>query len=348
MPAVNAYAAHASDAPLAPFKVERRTPRPDDVAIRILYCGVCHSDLHFARNDWGMSRYPLVPGHEIVGRVTAVGAQVTRFKEGDLVGVGCMVDSCRQCSACQEGLEQFCLEGFTMTYGSDDRHDGSLTQGGYASAIVVSEHFVLRMPAGLDPAAAAPILCAGITTWSPLRHYGVGVGDKIGVIGMGGLGHMGVKLAKALGAEVTVFTRSAGKSTEARRNGADHVVVSTDAEQMAAVADTFDFMLDTVPVQHDLNPYLAALKYDGVHILVGLLDVVEPPIHSFNLVFKRRVLAGSLIGGIEETQELLDFCVQHKIACDIEMLAIGDINVAYERMLKGDVRYRFVIDMATL
>ncbi len=333
---------------LAPFTFERRQPRPDDVAIEILYCGVCHSDLHFARNDWGMTRFPIVPGHEIVGRVTAVGDDVSRFQVGDMVGVGCMVDSCRHCQPCQDGVEQFCLEGFTMTYGSDDRQDGTMTQGGYSDSVVVSEHFVLRMPEGLDPAAAAPILCAGITTYSPLRHYGVKAGHKVGVIGMGGLGHMGVKLAKALGAEVTVFTRSDAKVEEARRHGADHVVVSSDQAQMDAVAETYDFMLDTVPVQHDLNPYLAALKYDGTHILVGLLDPIEPAIEGFNLVFKRRVLAGSLIGGIPETQELLDFCAEHDITCDIETIDIQDINTAYERMEKGDVRYRFVIDMASL
>ena len=348
MSQTHAYAAYAGDQPLAPFTFERRAPRPDDVAIEILYCGVCHSDLHFARNDWGMTTFPLVPGHEIVGRVTAVGNAVTQFKAGDLVGVGCMVDSCHHCQACEDGVEQFCLNGFTMTYGSEDRQDGTLTQGGYSDSIVVSEHFVLRMPEGLDPAAAAPILCAGITTYSPLRKHGVGAGHKIGVIGMGGLGHMGVKLAKALGAEVTVFTRSEAKVEEAKRNGADHVVVSGDPAQMEAVAETFDFMLDTVPVQHDLNPYLAALKYDGTHILVGLLDPIEPAIEGFNLVFKRRVLAGSLIGGIAETQELLDFCAEHGITCDIEMLDIHNINAAYERMEKGDVRYRFVIDMATL
>ncbi|ATJ82444.1 NAD(P)-dependent alcohol dehydrogenase [Halomonas beimenensis] len=343
-----AYAAHAADQPLAPFTFERRRPRPDDVAIEILYCGVCHSDLHFARNDWGMTRYPIVPGHEIVGRVTAVGDEVSRFRVGDLVGVGCMVDSCRHCQPCRDGVEQFCLEGFTMTYGSDDRRDGHFTQGGYSDRIVVSEHFVLRMPEGIDLASAAPILCAGITTYSPLRHYGVEAGHRIGVIGMGGLGHMGVKLAKALGAEVTVFTRSEAKVEEARRHGADHVVVSTDPAQMEAVAETFDFMLDTVPVQHDLNPYLAALKYDGTHILVGLLDPVEPAVEGFNLVFKRRVLAGSLIGGIEETQELLDFCAEHDIRCETETIDIQDINAAFERMEKGDVRYRFVIDMASL
>lgn len=348
MSQTRAYAAYAPDQLLAPFQFERRQPRPDDVAIEILYCGVCHSDLHFARDDWGMSRYPVVPGHEIVGRVIAVGDQVTRFQAGDLVGVGCMVDSCRHCQPCRDGVEQFCLEGFTMTYGSDDRQDGTLTQGGYSDNIVVSERFVLRMPEGIDLASAAPILCAGITTYSPLKHYGVKAGHKVGVIGMGGLGHMGVKLAKALGAEVTVFTRSESKVDEARGHGADHVVVSTDLAQMDAVAETFDFMLDTVPVQHDLNPYLAALKYDGTHILVGLLDPIEPAINAFNLVFKRRVLAGSLIGGIQETQELLDFCAEHDIRCDIEMLDIHDINEAYARMEKGDVRYRFVIDMASL
>ncbi len=348
MSQTRAYAAHAPDQPLAPYRFERRQPRPDDVAIEIFYCGVCHSDLHFARDDWGMSRYPVVPGHEIVGRVIAVGDQVTRFQAGDLVGVGCMVDSCRHCQPCLDGVEQFCLEGFTMTYGSDDRQDGTFTQGGYSDNIVVSEHFVLSMPDGIDLASAAPILCAGITTYSPLKHYGVKTGHKVGVIGMGGLGHMGVKLAKALGAEVTVFTRSEAKVAEAKGHGADHVVVSTDASQMEAVAETFDFMLDTVPVQHDINPYLAALKYDGTHILVGLLDPIEPALNAFNLVFKRRVLAGSLIGGIQETQELLEFCAEHNIRCDIEMLDIENINEAYERMEKGDVRYRFVIDMATL
>ncbi|MFN2331916.1 MAG: NAD(P)-dependent alcohol dehydrogenase, partial [Halomonas sp.] len=276
------------------------------------------------------------------------GNEVSKFQVGDLVGVGCMVDSCRHCQPCRDGVEQFCLDGFTMTYGSDDRHDGSLTQGGYSDSIVVSEHFVLRMPEGIDLASAAPILCAGITTYSPLRHYGVKAGHKVGVIGMGGLGHMGVKLAKALGAEVTVFTRTEAKVEEAKRHGADHVVISGDPEQMQAVAETFDFMLDTVPVQHDLNPYLAALKYDGTHILVGLLDPIEPAIEGFNLVFKRRVLAGSLIGGVPETQELLDLCAEQGITCDVEMIDIQDINTAYERMEKGDVRYRFVIDMQSL
>ncbi|WP_227369507.1 NAD(P)-dependent alcohol dehydrogenase [Halomonas sp. M20] len=348
MSQTRAYAAHAADQPMAPFNFERRQPRKDDVAIEILYCGVCHSDLHFARNDWGVTRFPIVPGHEIVGRVTAVGDEVSQFQAGDLVGVGCMVDSCRHCQPCRDGVEQFCLEGVTMTYGSDDRQDGSFTQGGYSDQIVVSEHFVLRMPEGIDLASAAPILCAGITTYSPLRHFGVKAGHRVGVIGMGGLGHMGVKLAKALGAEVTVFTRSSAKVEEARHHGADHVVVSTDDEQMTAVAETFDFMLDTVPVQHDLNPYLAALKYDGTHILVGLLEPIEPTVEAANLVTKRRVLTGSLIGGIAETQELLDFCAKHDIRCDIEMVDIQDIDTAFKRMEKGDVRYRFVIDMASL
>ncbi|MFP4262199.1 MAG: NAD(P)-dependent alcohol dehydrogenase [Halomonas sp.] len=348
MSQTRAYAAFADDQPLAPFSFERRQPRPDDVAIEILYCGVCHSDLHFARNDWGMTRYPIVPGHEIVGRVTAVGDAVSRFKVGDLVGVGCMVDSCRDCQPCRDGVEQYCENGFTMTYGSDDRHDGSLTQGGYSDRIVVSEQFVLRMPEGIDLPSAAPILCAGITTYSPLKHYGVKAGHKVGVIGMGGLGHMGVKLARALGAEVTVFTRTEAKVEEARRHGADHVVVSSDEAQMEAVAETFDFLLDTVPVQHDLNPYLATLRYDGTHILVGLMDPIEPPVAGFNLIFKRRVLAGSLIGGIPETQELLDLCAEQGITCDVEMIDIQEINTAFERMQKGDVRYRFVIDMTSL
>ncbi|GHA99502.1 NAD(P)-dependent alcohol dehydrogenase [Modicisalibacter luteus] len=342
------YAAHDATSPLAPFSFERRELRTDDVAIDILYCGVCHSDLHFAHDDWGMAAYPVVPGHEIVGRVTAVGPDVTHYKEGDIVGVGCMVDSCRHCQACNDGLEQYCLEGFTMTYGSSDRHDGTLTQGGYSDKVVVSERFVLRMPEGIDLKSAAPLLCAGITTYSPLKYYGVKPGDKVGVIGMGGLGHMGVKLAKAFGAEVTIFTRSESKVAEARKQGADHVVVSTDEAQMAAVAGNFDFMLDTVPVQHDINPYLAALKHDGTHILVGLLEPIEPPIEAFNLVFKRRVIGGSLIGGIPETQEVLDFCAERGITCDVEMIDIQDINEAWKRMEKGDVRYRFVIDMASM
>jgi uncharacterized zinc-type alcohol dehydrogenase-like protein len=343
-----AYAAKSSDSPLAPFSFDRREPRPDDVSIEIDYCGVCHTDIHFAQNDWGMTQYPVVPGHEIIGRVTAVGPEVQGFKPGDVVGVGCMVDSCRSCSACEAGLEQYCLEGNTATYNGEDRHDGSITYGGYSDKVVVSERFVVRVPEKLDPAAAAPILCAGITTYSPLRHYGVKAGDKVGVIGMGGLGHMGVKFAKALGAEVTIFTRSEAKVAEAKKQGADHVIISTDDSQMEAATETFDFLLDTVPVQHDLNPYLNCLKYDGTHILVGLLEPVDPALQAGALVMKRRVLAGSLIGGMPETQEVLDFCAEHDITCDVEMLDIRNINEAYERMKKGDVKYRFVIDMQTL
>ncbi|MEX0421240.1 NAD(P)-dependent alcohol dehydrogenase [Spiribacter pallidus] len=348
MPQANAYAAQSEQSVLAPHTIERRALRPDDVAIAIDYCGVCHTDIHFAQNDWGMTQYPVVPGHEIVGRVTAVGSAVSGFKPGDVVGVGCMVDSCRHCDPCQEGLEQYCLEGPTLTYNGQDRHDHTVTFGGYSEAIVVSDRFVVSIPEALDPAAAAPLLCAGITTYSPLRHYGVKAGDKVGVIGMGGLGHMGIKFAKALGAEVTVFTRSPEKVDEARAQGASQVIVSTDEAQMEAAAGSFDFMLDTVPVQHDLNPYLALLRHDGTHILVGLLEPVEPPLNAGNLVFGRRVLAGSLIGGMPETQGVLDFCAAHGIACDVEMLDIRNINEAYERVKKGDVKYRFVIDMATL
>ncbi len=348
MSQARAYGAQSPSSGLAPLNIERREPRPDDVAIEILYCGVCHTDIHFAHNDWGFTEYPLVPGHEIIGRVTATGSSVSGFREGDIVGVGCMVDSCRECSACNDGLEQYCLEGCVVTYNGHDRHDGSTTYGGYSESIVVSERFVVRVPDALDPAAAAPLLCAGITTYSPLRHYGVRAGHRVGVVGMGGLGHMGIKFAQALGAEVTVFTRSDAKVEEARRQGADRVVVSTDRAQMKAIAGYLDFILDTVPVQHDLNPYLGALKYDGTHILVGLLEPVEPPLNAGALVAQRRVLAGSLIGGMPETQEVLDFCAEHGIACDVEMLDIGDINDAYERVQRGDVRYRFVIDMATL
>ena len=343
-----AYAATAPDSGLAPHGINRREPRADDVAIEIDYCGVCHTDIHFAHNDWGVTQYPLVPGHEIVGRVTAVGDQVNDYQVGDRVGVGCMVDACRECEACQDGLEQYCLDGMTATYNGQDRHDGSITMGGYSEKVVVSERFVVRIPEKLEMAAAAPLLCAGITTYSPLRHYGVKAGHKVGVIGMGGLGHMGVKFARAMGAEVTIFTRSENKVAEAKQQGAHHVIISTDDQQMADAAETFDFMLDTVPVQHDLNPYLNCLKYDGTHILVGLLEPVDPTLNAGNLVLKRRVLAGSLIGGMPETQEVLDFCAEHDVRCDIEMLDINNINDAYEKVQKSQVKYRYVIDMATL
>lgn len=343
-----AYAATAPDSGLAPHGIDRRELRADDVAIEIDYCGVCHTDIHFAHNDWGVTQYPLVPGHEIVGHVTAVGDQVGNYRVGDRVGVGCMVDACRECEACRDGLEQYCLDGMTATYNGQDRYDGSITMGGYSEKVVVSERFVVRIPEKLEMAAAAPLLCAGITTYSPLRHYGVKAGHKVGVIGMGGLGHMGVKFARAMGAEVTLFTRSENKVAEAKQQGAHHVIISTDDEQMADAAETFDFMLDTVPVQHDLNPYLACLKYDGTHILVGLLEPVDPTLNAGNLVFKRRVLAGSLIGGMPETQEVLDFCAENDVRCDIEMLDINNINDAYEKVQKSQVKYRYVIDMATL
>ncbi|PSP18950.1 MAG: hydroxyacid dehydrogenase [Cyanobacteria bacterium QS_8_64_29] len=348
MPQVRAYGAQSPTAELAPLMIERRALRPDDVAIAIRYCGICHTDIHFVRNDWGGTEYPIVPGHEIVGRVTAVGSQVSAFSVGDTVGVGCMVDSCRECRACQDGLEQYCLEGCVLTYNGHDRHDGSLTYGGYAESIAVSERFVVRVPDGLDPAAAAPLLCAGITTYSPLKHYGVRAGSRVGVVGMGGLGHMGIKFARAMGAEVTVFTRSQDKVTEAQRQGADRVVVSSNEQQMAELAGQLDFILDTVPVQHDLNPYLKALTYDGTYILVGLLEPIDPPLDAGAIVTQRRSLAGSLIGGMPETQEVLDFCAEHGIACNIERLDIRSINTAYERVQRGDVKYRFVIDMATL
>lgn len=342
------YAALSATTPLAPFSFERRALREDDVNIDILYCGVCHSDIHTAESDWGPSNYPIVPGHEIVGTVTEVGSKVSKYKVGDIVGVGCMVDSCQHCSHCAADLEQYCDNGPVGTYGANDLIDGTLTYGGYSDHIVVREKFVLSIPEALELSKAAPLLCAGITTYSPLRHHGIKAGDKVGILGMGGLGHMGVKFAKAFGAEVTIFTRSESKITEAKKQGADHVIVSTDEEQMKAAAMTFDYLLDTIPVQHDLNPYLGCLKVDGTHILVGLIEPMEPAVHAANLVMKRRVLTGSLIGGIAETQEMLEFCAEHNIECDAEMINIQDINQAYQRMKKGDVKYRFIIDMKSL
>jgi uncharacterized zinc-type alcohol dehydrogenase-like protein len=345
---IRGYAAQSATTPVAPHRFERRDPRPDDVVVDILYCGVCHSDLHQARNEWDNSIYPMVPGHEIIGRVSSVGADVGKFKVGDMVGVGCMVDSCQHCSSCTQGLEQYCLEGPTVTYNGIDRRDGLPTFGGYSERIVVSDKFVVNIPDALDPKSAAPLLCAGITTWSPLRHWKIGKGSKVAVIGLGGLGHMGLKFAKALGADVTLFTRSPGKEDEARRLGADHVVLSTDAEQMKAVAHQFDFILDTVPNPHDLNPYLSTLAVNGVHCLVGQLQPLDPPVHAGAVISGRHSISGSGIGGIAETQEMLDFCAEHGISADIEMIDIQDINDAYERMLKSDVRYRFVIDIASL
>jgi alcohol dehydrogenase (NADP+) len=348
MRSIQAFGTQAADQPLEAMTIERRGLRPDDVAIEIDYCGVCHSDLHFARNDWGWSEYPVIPGHEIIGRVTAVGQDVTLFKPGDRVGVGCLVDSCRQCGSCDEGLEQYCEQGWVGTYGGRDRHDGSLTFGGYSEAIMVSERFVLRIPDKLEPASAAPLLCAGITTYSPLKHLGVGQGHKVGVIGMGGLGHMGIKFAHAMGAEVTLLTRSEAKAAEARAQGADHVLVTTDPKQMEAAAGRFDFLLNTVPVPHDFNPYLETLARDGTMIVVGLIDAVEPPVHTAGLILKRRAIIGSLIGGLPETQEMLDFCAEHDITCDVEMIDMQQINQAYERLEKGEVKYRFVIDIESL
>ncbi|MFE8148769.1 NAD(P)-dependent alcohol dehydrogenase [Brenneria goodwinii] len=345
---IRGFAALDAASPLVPHQFVRRDPREDDVVIDIVYCGVCHSDIHMARNEWKNSHYPIVPGHEIIGKVVGVGKSVTRFKEGDWAGVGCMVDSCQQCDACEDGLEQYCEEGMTLTYGAVDRHDGLPTFGGYSERIVVSDKFVLRLSDKLDMKSAAPLLCAGITTYSPLRHWNVGPGDKVAVVGLGGLGHMGLKFAKAMGAEVTLFTRSPGKEQEARRLGADRVIISSDDEQMKIAANTFDIILDTVPMQHDLNPYLATLARDGTLILVGLIEPIEPTVHSAPLVMGRKAIAGSLIGGIQETQEMLDFCAEHGISCDVEMINMQDINTAYERMLKSDVHYRFVIEMASL
>ena len=306
-------------------------------------------EIYYVQNDWGRSIFPLVPGHEIIGRVTNVGPDVTRFKLGDHVGVGCMVDSCQHCSACKQGLEQYCEEGPTFTYNSKGRTDNTTTFGGYSEKIIVQEKFVLRIPDGLDLKGAAPLLCAGITTWSPLRHWKVEKGTNVGVIGLGGLGHMALKLAKAIGANVTLFTRSPGKEQDAHRLGTDNVVISTDANQMTTVNDKFALIIDTVPYVHDVNPYMSSLSLDGTLVLVGFLGILdEPPLNTVPLVMKRKSIAGSDIGGITETQELLDFCGKHGITSDIEVIKIQDINKAYKRMLKSDVKYRFVIDMASL
>lgn len=348
MPATLGYAAHDPTSALRPFRFDRRPPGARDVQIDILYCGVCHSDLHTARNEWRNTLYPSVPGHEIVGRVSAVGAEVERFRVGDLAGVGCMVDSCRRCASCTAGLEQYCESGFTATY-NGPVFGGENTYGGYSQRIVVQEDFVLRISHGEDRlAAVAPLLCAGITTYSPLRQWGVRAGQRVGVVGLGGLGHMAVKLARAMGAQVVLFTTSPNKAEDARRLGAHEVVVSRDPDAMAAEQNSLDFILNTVAAPHDLNPFLAALKRDGTMTLVGAPSEPHPPADVFNLIFKRRRLAGSLIGGMAETQEMLDFCAAHDIVADIEMIPMAAINEAYERMLRSDVKYRFVIDMATL
>jgi uncharacterized zinc-type alcohol dehydrogenase-like protein len=344
-----AYAVHAPEDRFSPFGFERRDPNPNDVAIAIRFCGVCHSDLHTARGEWGGTRYPCVPGHEIVGEVTAVGEAVTRFAVGDLVGVGCMVDSCQRCQPCRDGLEQYCEPGMTGTYNGPTQDTRDNTYGGYSDRIVVREEFVLRVRHSADQlAAVAPLLCAGITTWSPLRHWQAGPGKKVGVVGIGGLGHMGIKLSHALGAHTVAFTTSPSKIEDAKALGADEVVVSRDAEQMKVHAGSFDFILNTVAAPHNLDAFLGLLKVDGTMCLVGAPSEPHPSPGVFNLIMKRRSLAGSLIGGIPETQEMLDFCAEHGIVSDIETIRIQDIDAAYERMLKGDVKYRFVIDNASL
>lgn len=342
------YAAHSATSKIEPFQFERRDLRPNDVEIDILYCGVCHSDIHQARNDWGNSLYPMVPGHEIVGKVLSVGPDVTQFKVGDTVGVGCMVDSCQSCHACEQGLEQYCENEQTPTYNGLDRLDHSPTFGGYSQRIVVSDQFVLNIPESLDLKAVGPLLCAGITTWSPLRHWKVGKESKVAVVGLGGLGHMALKLAKALGAHVTLFTRSPGKEDDARRLGAHDIVISTNESEMTAVKGKFDLIIDTVPIAHDLNPYIPTLSLDGTIVLVGFLGELDPSMNTMPLIMGRKAVAGSMIGGIAETQEMLDFCGEHDITADVEMIEIQDINQAYERMIKSDVKYRFVIDMQLL
>lgn len=348
MTRIKAYGAQNATSSLAPLEIERRTPGPEDVQIEIQYCGVCHSDLHTARNEWKNTLYPSVPGHEIVGRITAIGDRVTKFKVGDLAGVGCMVDSCGHCPSCGDGEEQYCESGFTGTY-NGPVFGGENTYGGYSQSVVVKESFVLKITHDpKDLGAVAPLLCAGITTYSPLKHWGVGPGKKVGIVGLGGLGHMAVKIAHAMGAHVVLFTTSANKVADAKRLGADEVCVSTDQEQMARYANQVDFILNTVAAPHKLDPFLQLLKKDATMTLVGAPAEPHPPAEVFNLIFKRRQLAGSLIGGIAETQEMLDFCARHGIVSDIEMIAMAYINDAYERMLKSDVKYRFVIDMKTL
>lgn len=345
--AVKAFGTAAPEADLKPMHIDRREVTSKDVEIEILYCGVCHSDLHTARNEWRGTIYPNVPGHEIVGRITKVGDAVSKFKVGDLAAVGCMVDSCRECEQCKNESEQYCEEGNIQTYNGHDKHLNHQTFGGYSERVVVDEHFVLRVPENLDLAATAPLLCAGVTTWSPLKHWEVGPGKRIGVVGIGGLGHMGVKLAKAMGAHVVVITTSPSKVDDAKRLGADEVILSTDEAQMKASANTLHFILDCVSAQHDVNAYLRLLKVDGTLALVGAPE--HPlPIAPFSLIPARKNFAGSTIGSIKETQEMLDFCGEHNITADIELINMQDINTAYERLLKGQVKYRFVIDMASL
>lgn len=347
MSTTKAFAAQSATTPLGEWSIERRAPKPHDVGIEILFCGVCHSDLHTVRDEWGNTKYPVVPGHEIVGRVTAVGDHVTKFKVGDLAGIGCMVDSCRECDNCKDGLEQYCSNGMVGTYNGREKDGSGITYGGYSKQIVVKEDFVLHISDKQPLKGIAPLLCAGITTYSPLRHWKVGKGDKVGVVGLGGLGHMGVKLAVSMGAEVTMLSHSPSKEADAKRLGAHQFVLTSDEAQTKAAAKYFDFILDTVSAEHDYNLYLGMLNINGVMVCVG-----APPtpsqVSAFNLIGGRRSLAGSLIGGLPETQEMLDYCAEHNIVSDVEVIKMSEINEAYERMLKGDVKYRFVIDMASL
>ncbi|MDI5887721.1 NAD(P)-dependent alcohol dehydrogenase [Flavobacterium yafengii] len=345
---VKAYGTVATDAPLKQMDIPRRNATAKDIEIEILFCGVCHSDLHTARNDWENTIYPAIPGHEIVGKVIKVGNEVTKLKVGDFAAVGCLVDSCKTCDNCKQDLEQYCSNGWVGTYNGEDKHLGGMTFGGYSEKIVVDEAFVLKVPANLDLAATAPLLCAGITTWSPLRHWKVGKGSKVAVVGLGGLGHMAIKLAKGLGAEVTLFSRTPDKEKDALELGADAVVISTDENHMNAVNGKFDLIIDTVPYVHDVNPYVGTLNTNGTLVLVGYLGGLEPILNTVPMILGRKSVAGSLIGGIAETQEMLDFCGEHNIVSEIEIIKMQDINEAYERMLKSDVRYRFVIDMASL
>jgi len=345
---IKAFGTDSKNEALKELTIKRRVTTPKDVEIDILFCGVCHSDLHTARNDWGGSAYPVVPGHEIVGRVTKVGSEVSKFKVGDIAAIGCIVDSCQECASCKQDLEQYCIPGFTGTYNAKDKHLGGRTFGGYSEKIVVEEHFVLKVPENLDLAATAPLLCAGITTWSPLKHWNVTKDSKVAVVGLGGLGHMAIKLAKGLGAEVTLFSRSPEKEKDAKELGANEVIISTDSAQMKKVAGKFDLIIDTVPYVHDVNEYIPTLNINGTIVLVGYLGPLDPMLNTVPMIMGRKSVAGSVIGGIAETQELLDFCGENNIVSDIEVIKMQDINEAYERMLKSDVRYRFVIDMASL
>jgi D-arabinose 1-dehydrogenase-like Zn-dependent alcohol dehydrogenase len=342
------WAAPAAKAPLQPFDFERRDVGPDDVAINVAFCGVCHSDVHQARDEWSGSIFPMVPGHEIVGHVTAVGPKVTKFKAGDTVGVGCMVDSCMHCRQCERGVEQYCYKGASFTYNSTEQDKKTPTYGGYSDHVVVREHFVLHVPSNLDLCAAAPLLCAGATTYSPLKYWGVKKGTRVGVVGLGGLGHMAVKLAHAMGAEVTVFSTSSNKVAAAKELGAHHVVISKDAEQMKSIQGTLDVIIDTVGMSHDLRPYMETLDVDGKMALVGMPEHEHPPIDPRRIIALRQCVGGSNIAGIAETQEMLDFCGKHNITATVEKINIDCVNEAFERMLKSDVKYRFVIDMTSL